>query len=146
MSASIDHILNATNHQQLFYIGHSLGGLVFYILTAVRPEYNDKIRAMISLAPGTAIPHTLSPTFRLLAPIRQPLDVRWFLLVKTNPFRFYTFLVLDSLRKSSKRSLSGTRCPRGNLQSRYLFGKYYRYKFLQNFHISQFRMGSQAVQ
>lgn len=49
--AMIDLILNVTGHQKLYYIGHSMGTTVFYVMASTRPEYNNKIRAMFSLAP-----------------------------------------------------------------------------------------------
>ncbi|XP_044736861.1 lipase 3-like [Chrysoperla carnea] len=51
LPASIDYILNKTNEKQLFYIGHSMGTLMTYILGSTRPEYNDKFRISINLSP-----------------------------------------------------------------------------------------------
>ncbi|XP_046394636.1 lipase 3-like [Ischnura elegans] len=51
LPAQIDHILNQTGHEQLFYVGHSMGTTMFYVMGAMRPEYNSKIIAQFSLAP-----------------------------------------------------------------------------------------------
>ncbi|XP_028159366.1 lipase 1-like [Ostrinia furnacalis] len=57
MPATIDYILNETNQSSLLAIGHSVGTTNFYVLGSVKPEYNAKIRAFISLAPISFIQH-----------------------------------------------------------------------------------------
>ncbi|XP_049818497.1 lipase 3-like isoform X2 [Aethina tumida] len=52
LPANIDYILNVTNHEKLFYIGHSQGGTIYYVLTSEKPEYNDKIRMSAQLGPA----------------------------------------------------------------------------------------------
>lgn len=47
----IDYALNATNEKTIYYVGHSMGSTVSYVLLSIRPEYNDKIKLAISLAP-----------------------------------------------------------------------------------------------
>ena len=49
--AVIDYILNETNKKDIIYIGHSMGTTISYILLSTRPEYNEKIRLVISMAP-----------------------------------------------------------------------------------------------
>lgn len=49
--AVIDFILAKTGQKQLSAIGHSQGTSIFYVLGATRPEYNDKIKLFISMAP-----------------------------------------------------------------------------------------------
>ena len=49
--AEIDYILGTTGHRKLFYIGHSMGTTMFFVMMSERPEYNSKIRAMIAFAP-----------------------------------------------------------------------------------------------
>ncbi|KAG8336164.1 hypothetical protein J6590_050364 [Homalodisca vitripennis] len=51
LPASIDYILNVTGHERLFYIGHSMGTTMYFVLGATRPEYMHKIHAMVALAP-----------------------------------------------------------------------------------------------
>lgn len=51
VAAIIDNILSKTLQEKLYYIGHSQGTTVFFILASTRPEYNDKIRLAIQLAP-----------------------------------------------------------------------------------------------
>lgn len=51
MTASIDYILKQTGQDGLYYVGHSMGTTVFYVMTSVMPEYNGRVKAMASLAP-----------------------------------------------------------------------------------------------
>ncbi|KAL0116948.1 hypothetical protein PUN28_010077 [Cardiocondyla obscurior] len=51
LPAIIDYILHETGQKQLFYIGFSQGTTQFWILTSLRPEYNQKIKLMSALAP-----------------------------------------------------------------------------------------------
>lgn len=51
LPAMIDHALEVSGQQNLFYIGHSMGTTMSYILLSMKPEYKDKIKFSISLAP-----------------------------------------------------------------------------------------------
>ncbi|XP_028159363.1 lipase 1-like [Ostrinia furnacalis] len=51
MPATIDYILKETKQKSLLAIGHSIGTTNFFVLGSVKPEYNNKIKAFISLAP-----------------------------------------------------------------------------------------------
>lgn len=66
LPASIDYILARTRQRDLFYIGHSMGTTMFYVMASVRPEYNAKIRLMISLSPVAYMGHIKSTVFRVL--------------------------------------------------------------------------------
>jgi pimeloyl-ACP methyl ester carboxylesterase len=44
--------LGTTGHNKLYYIGHSMGTTVFFVMLSQRPEYNEKIRAMVAFAPA----------------------------------------------------------------------------------------------
>ncbi|CAH0386150.1 unnamed protein product [Bemisia tabaci] len=64
----IDFILAKTGQPSLIHIGHSMGTTVFYILGAVRPEYNERVRIHISLAPVCYLKHMkLNPLLRPFA-------------------------------------------------------------------------------
>lgn len=73
LPTEIDWILNITNHKKLFYIGHSMGTTMFYVLTSMRPQYNDKVQFMVSLAPVAFMGNVKSPV-RLLAPFVKDLE------------------------------------------------------------------------
>ncbi|XP_049938990.1 lipase 3-like [Schistocerca serialis cubense] len=75
MPAQIDHVLNTTGHQQIYYVGHSMGTTMFYVGMSMKPEYNEKIRAMFSLAPIAYMNHMISPLFQLLAPFTTSAQV-----------------------------------------------------------------------
>ena len=51
IAAVIDFILRRTGCKSLNYIGHSMGSTALYVLLSSRPEYNQKIRLGITLAP-----------------------------------------------------------------------------------------------
>ncbi|KOC69317.1 Lipase 3, partial [Habropoda laboriosa] len=51
LPAMIDYILDQTNCEQLFYIGHSQGSTQFWVTMTQRPNYNAKVKLMIGLAP-----------------------------------------------------------------------------------------------
>ncbi|XP_050061037.1 gastric triacylglycerol lipase-like [Aphis gossypii] len=60
LPATIDYVLERTNRSQLYYIGHSMGSCMFFVMCSMRPEYNYKIRAQISLAPVAYVHHMTS--------------------------------------------------------------------------------------
>jgi lysosomal acid lipase/cholesteryl ester hydrolase len=76
LPAVIDYILEKTGAQQIFYIGHSMGTTMFYVLGSERPEYNSKIRAMFSLAPVAFMSHLKSPVIQLTAQVSDELEVK----------------------------------------------------------------------
>ncbi|XP_032669548.1 lipase 3-like [Odontomachus brunneus] len=47
----IDYALNYTGKEKLYYIGHSMGTTMLYVLLSTRPEYNTKIKLGVCLAP-----------------------------------------------------------------------------------------------
>ncbi|KAM3958458.1 lipase 1 [Aphomia sociella] len=64
----IDYILNITDKEDVYYIGHSQGTTSFYAMNSLRPEYNKKIKMMFSLAPIAWVSHVRSPLIRMLSP------------------------------------------------------------------------------
>ncbi|GMR50767.1 hypothetical protein PMAYCL1PPCAC_20962, partial [Pristionchus mayeri] len=53
--AAIDAALAISGQKQAYWVGHSMGTTVGYMMLAARPNYNDKIKALFQLAPtGTA--------------------------------------------------------------------------------------------
>lgn len=67
LPAFIDYVLAATNQEKLFYIGHSQGTTSFFSMAAQRPEYNNKIRLSVSLAPVAFMSHTTHPILKIVA-------------------------------------------------------------------------------
>ncbi|KAJ8972994.1 hypothetical protein NQ317_002274 [Molorchus minor] len=52
LPAIISEIENVTGVLNISYVGHSQGCTIFYILTSLKPEYNDRILFHVSLAPA----------------------------------------------------------------------------------------------
>ena len=60
LPAVIDYALHYTAQKSLYYVGHSMGSTMFYVLMSVKPEYNAKIRHMVALAPVAFLRNTKS--------------------------------------------------------------------------------------
>lgn len=72
----IDYVIEQTNQAKIYYIGHSQGTTVFYVMCSEKPEYNDKIRAHFSLAPVVYMSNMGSPLLKAIAYFQGPLNVR----------------------------------------------------------------------
>lgn len=75
LPAAIDFILNATNSEKLFHVGHSQGTTTFYVMASERPEYNDKIIAQFSYAPSAYVGHLSNPYLLQISKYLVPLQV-----------------------------------------------------------------------
>ncbi|XP_023246197.1 lipase 3-like [Copidosoma floridanum] len=75
LPAMIDYVLNTTNNKDLSYIGHSQGSTSFLVMLSERPEYNDKIRVMFSLAPVAYCSNMYSPIMRYLSKFEKSIRV-----------------------------------------------------------------------
>jgi pimeloyl-ACP methyl ester carboxylesterase len=71
----IDYILQTTGADQIFYVGHSQGTTISYVLCSERPEYNSKIRAIFSLAPVAFMSNVNSPMLQMTASIGDQMAV-----------------------------------------------------------------------
>lgn len=74
LPAMIDFVLSATGETQLHYAGHSQGTTSFFVMTSLRPDYNDKIKAMHALAPVAFMKNAVSPMLTLGGPIVGSID------------------------------------------------------------------------
>ncbi|XP_017770538.1 PREDICTED: uncharacterized protein LOC108558213, partial [Nicrophorus vespilloides] len=74
LPALIDHILELTQEDKLFYIGHSQGTTAFFVMASERPEYNDKIRLMSALAPVAYMDHADNPINSILSQFEESLE------------------------------------------------------------------------
>lgn len=68
LPAMINYTLNVTGQERLYFIGHSQGTTAFYVMCSMKPEYNSKIKLMISLAPVAWLEHSKSPLVRIFSP------------------------------------------------------------------------------
>ncbi|KAK7871904.1 hypothetical protein R5R35_009713 [Gryllus longicercus] len=75
MPASIDYVLETTGEEKLFYVGHSIGTTIFWVMNSERPEYNDKFRAAFALAPQIYMGHIPQPLFRAAAYANKPSEL-----------------------------------------------------------------------
>lgn len=94
LPAMIDYILQATKQQSLYYVGHSQGTTVGYVMCSMRPEYNNKIKMMFSLAPVAWMGHIKSPIVRFFSPAHDTLG---FIFSDINTFTTQ----MDSFKKIS---------------------------------------------
>ncbi|KAM3955558.1 lipase 1-like [Aphomia sociella] len=75
LPAYIDYILELTGQSKLHYIGHSQGCTSFFVLTSLRPEYNDKITSFHGMAPAAFFLYNEDVVNNLMAPYEAPLQV-----------------------------------------------------------------------
>ncbi|KOB69975.1 Lipase [Operophtera brumata] len=61
LPAVIDYITSITNKSKIYYIGYSQGTTLFLIMCSLRPEYNDRIRQAVLLAPVAWLSNTKHP-------------------------------------------------------------------------------------
>ncbi|KAI8434031.1 hypothetical protein MSG28_012182 [Choristoneura fumiferana] len=73
LPAIIDYILEATGEKSLQSIAHSQGTMNFFVLLSSKPEYNDKLKVFIAMAP-IAYLHNLIPPVSIIVSIPQPED------------------------------------------------------------------------
>jgi lysosomal acid lipase/cholesteryl ester hydrolase len=59
----MDLITNVTGKRDMFYIGHSMGTTMFFVMCNTRPEYRERIKAMFALAPVARTDHSTWPMF-----------------------------------------------------------------------------------
>ncbi|KAL3275600.1 hypothetical protein HHI36_020353 [Cryptolaemus montrouzieri] len=64
LPAKIDYMLQKTKKSKLHYIGHSQGGTIFYVLSAMKPEYQKKIQLASLLSPAGYGGHIQFPLFQ----------------------------------------------------------------------------------
>uniref|UniRef100_A0A182U574 Lipase n=1 Tax=Anopheles melas TaxID=34690 RepID=A0A182U574_9DIPT len=74
LPAMIDYALQYTGQTSLQYAGHSQGTTSFFIMTSLRPEYNERIRSMHALAPVAFMSNLRSPFVRAFAPFVDQID------------------------------------------------------------------------
>lgn len=68
------HAQQRLEHQEIIYVGHSMGTSMMFAMLSLRPEYNAKVKAAFALAPVAYMRNIKSP-IRLLAPFSK--DFEW---------------------------------------------------------------------
>lgn len=97
LSCAIDNVLNKTNETKLYFIGHSQGPTVFFVLMSVFPKYNEKVAAAYLLQPAALI-HSTYPIFKHL--IQSLLQI-------AKEKRFYKIKLQNSFTTYLSRRLCG---------------------------------------
>lgn len=101
----IDFVLSRTGQSKVHYIGHSQGTTAFFIMGAIRPEYNNKIRTMHALAPVAFMSNLVSPFIRMLSPF--VFEVDWIMKM----LGVYEFLPSNDMMKDGGQLLCGEKSP-----------------------------------
>lgn len=65
LPAMIDHVLAVSNKRSLFYVGHSMGCTMFFVLTSSLPHYNSKISIMFGFGPAAFNSHIKNDLFSI---------------------------------------------------------------------------------
>lgn len=78
LPAMIDYVLEKTHQTSLHYIGYSQGTTTFYVMCSERPEYNDKVKGMVSMAPVAFLTNQRSPLIKFI--------VRFYILMEVSLF------------------------------------------------------------
>lgn len=63
--ALVDYVLAWTGWSELFYVGFSQGNAAAWVTLSEMPEYNDKIRLLLALAPIGNVTYLRSPARRI---------------------------------------------------------------------------------
>ncbi|PSN48959.1 Lipase 3 [Blattella germanica] len=63
----IDYILEETSTESIYFIGYPQGTTAFYVMGSERPEYNQKIKVMISLAPLAFVSNLYCGSMKLVS-------------------------------------------------------------------------------
>ncbi|CAH0560005.1 unnamed protein product [Brassicogethes aeneus] len=71
----IDFVLEKTGVPSVYYAGHSQGTTSFFVMTSFKPEYNEKIKVQVSLAPIGFMKHMTSPLLKILAFFTNTMEV-----------------------------------------------------------------------
>ncbi|XP_018563470.1 lipase 3-like isoform X2 [Anoplophora glabripennis] len=74
LPATIDYVLNVTNTNKVHFVGHSQGTTTFFVMCSEKPEYNEKIKVMVAMAPSAILGHLKEPFLRMLVPFHPFLE------------------------------------------------------------------------
>jgi lysosomal acid lipase/cholesteryl ester hydrolase len=72
--ATIDYIMTTTG-EKVYYIGHSMGTTMLFVMTSCRPEYNQKLRLAIALAPAAFLWKPSHPLVKAIIPAVNQITV-----------------------------------------------------------------------
>lgn len=75
LRATVDHIVNTTGHERLYYSGHSMGTMIFWVLLSEQPQYNDRFHYMQALAPVAFLGNLRSALLKNVVKTMDTLEV-----------------------------------------------------------------------
>lgn len=107
LPASIDYILEQTNHKKLHYIGYSQGTTSFLVMSSTRPEYNSKIIAANLLAPVAYMRNLTSSMYQSIAHFYTPIK-RLAEIMHVYKFTVDNKLLLDIVQIACRKSEHST--------------------------------------
>ena len=65
LPAIIDYVLEVSKQHSLYYVAHSMGCSMFFVLTSTLPHYNSKFRMMFGFGPAAFNPHITNKLYRI---------------------------------------------------------------------------------
>ncbi|XP_045761308.1 lipase 3-like [Maniola jurtina] len=74
LPAVINYVLSATKKLKVYYVGHSQGSTNFFVMGSLRPDYNEKVRLSVQLAPVAWMKNIKSPVPKIIT--RQSKEIR----------------------------------------------------------------------
>lgn len=74
LPAMIDYVIEVTKQKKIFYVGFSQGTTSYFVMTSMKPEYNDKIKVMIAMAPEVYIGNAKNILLKMFSPAQSYLQ------------------------------------------------------------------------
>jgi len=65
VTAGIDFALSYTGQDSVYYCGHSMGTTQYFVMLSMKPEYNEKIKVGVVLAPPVYMGHATNFIFEI---------------------------------------------------------------------------------
>ncbi|CAG0903536.1 unnamed protein product [Darwinula stevensoni] len=79
LPAILDAMTERTGQEKLHYVGHSMGTVMFWVLSDQRPEYSCRFLSMHGMGPVARVDHMASP-IRYMAPFVDQVQWTWKLI------------------------------------------------------------------
>ena len=70
----IDYVLKKTQQSQILFVGHSQGASQLLIMNSEKPEYVDKVKASVFVAPVVYVKHITSFKVKMLTGLAALLE------------------------------------------------------------------------
>ncbi|XP_019876917.2 lipase 3 [Aethina tumida] len=113
LPAMIDLTLEITGADGVYYVGHSQGTTSYYVMLSEHPEYNNKIKVHVSMAPIAYMNHMTSPLLKLIAFWNKTLGALMSLIGINEFLPSSDFLALAGSALCSDDSLTQVLCTNG---------------------------------